>query len=205
MLGPGEIKGSNVIAAKQISDTVAVKSAPCTSQRIYTRDLQETNIMVETTRRAVQGVLYRPRGFPPRREGLVGSQGHEPGASRSQHRAISMRAARLDFLYSYLGHKPDRATAPQAIAEVNAARESIDRRKRRGAPTAKPVVAPLARRDTLVPFSIRIREYDHHTEQVHAAGGSWVRDVMLGLNDDWSRRSRSRRASPQRSSPATRR
>ncbi len=32
-------------------------------------------------------------------------------------------------------------------------------------------------------FSILRREYDHHTEQVHAAGGSWVRDVMLGLND----------------------
>jgi vacuolar iron transporter family protein len=34
-----------------------------------------------------------------------------------------------------------------------------------------------------MPFSILRREYDHHTEQVHAAGGSWVRDVMLGLND----------------------
>ncbi|HXW84813.1 MAG TPA: VIT1/CCC1 transporter family protein [Candidatus Binataceae bacterium] len=32
-------------------------------------------------------------------------------------------------------------------------------------------------------FSITSRQYDHHTEQVHAAGGSWVRDVMLGLND----------------------
>ncbi|MGH7813010.1 MAG: VIT1/CCC1 transporter family protein [Candidatus Binataceae bacterium] len=32
-------------------------------------------------------------------------------------------------------------------------------------------------------FWVRKREYDHHTEQVHAAGGSWVRDVMLGLND----------------------
>ena len=32
-------------------------------------------------------------------------------------------------------------------------------------------------------LSIRRREYDHHTEQVHAAGGTWVRDVMLGLND----------------------
>src|SRR5229473_2562018 len=32
-------------------------------------------------------------------------------------------------------------------------------------------------------LSIRRREYDHHTEQVHAAGGPWVRDVMLGLND----------------------
>src|SRR5215475_3824837 len=32
-------------------------------------------------------------------------------------------------------------------------------------------------------ISIRRREYDHHTEQVHAAGGKWVRDLMLGLND----------------------
>jgi VIT1/CCC1 family predicted Fe2+/Mn2+ transporter len=34
-----------------------------------------------------------------------------------------------------------------------------------------------------VAIAIRQREYDHHTEQVHAAGGSWVRDLMLGLND----------------------
>jgi VIT1/CCC1 family predicted Fe2+/Mn2+ transporter len=34
-----------------------------------------------------------------------------------------------------------------------------------------------------MPIAIRRREYDHHTEQVHAAGGTWVRDLMLGLND----------------------
>lgn len=32
-------------------------------------------------------------------------------------------------------------------------------------------------------ISVRKREYDHHTEQVHAAGGERVRDLMLGLND----------------------
>ena len=32
-------------------------------------------------------------------------------------------------------------------------------------------------------FTVRKREYDHHTEQIHAIGGSWVRDLMLGLND----------------------
>lgn len=32
-------------------------------------------------------------------------------------------------------------------------------------------------------ISIRGREYDHHTEQVHAAGGERIRDLMLGLND----------------------
>jgi vacuolar iron transporter family protein len=32
-------------------------------------------------------------------------------------------------------------------------------------------------------ISIRKREYDHHTEQVHASGGERIRDLMLGLND----------------------
>jgi vacuolar iron transporter family protein len=32
-------------------------------------------------------------------------------------------------------------------------------------------------------FSVLRREYDHHTEQVHAPGGSSLRDLMLGLND----------------------
>jgi len=32
-------------------------------------------------------------------------------------------------------------------------------------------------------FTAFRREYDHHTELIHAAGGPSVRDVMLGLND----------------------
>jgi len=32
-------------------------------------------------------------------------------------------------------------------------------------------------------LSVLKREYDHHTEQIHSAGGPSVRDVMLGLND----------------------
>ncbi|MFZ0890706.1 MAG: VIT1/CCC1 transporter family protein [Candidatus Binataceae bacterium] len=32
-------------------------------------------------------------------------------------------------------------------------------------------------------IAIRKREYDHHTEQVHAPGGRSLRDLMLGLND----------------------
>src|SRR6185437_5279470 len=27
------------------------------------------------------------------------------------------------------------------------------------------------------------REYDHHTEKIHAVGGSSIRDLMLGVND----------------------
>lgn len=32
-------------------------------------------------------------------------------------------------------------------------------------------------------ISIRKREYEHHTEQVHIGAGTRIRDVMLGLND----------------------
>ena len=32
-------------------------------------------------------------------------------------------------------------------------------------------------------FSVFQRDFDHHTEKVHAAGGRRLRDVMLGLND----------------------
>jgi len=32
-------------------------------------------------------------------------------------------------------------------------------------------------------IAIRKREYDHHTEEVHSAGGASIRDLMLGLND----------------------
>jgi len=32
-------------------------------------------------------------------------------------------------------------------------------------------------------FAVLKREYDHHTEKIHAVGGPSVRDVILGLND----------------------
>src|ERR1700721_2874882 len=47
MLGPGEIKGRGVHRRKQISDTVAAQIRRLHESGLYTRDLQETNIMVE--------------------------------------------------------------------------------------------------------------------------------------------------------------
>src|ERR1019366_639036 len=47
MLGPGEIKGRDVHRRKQISDTVAAQVRRLHESGLYTRDLQETNIMVE--------------------------------------------------------------------------------------------------------------------------------------------------------------
>src|SRR5271166_5526149 len=146
MLGPGEIKGRDVHRRKQISDTVAAQIRRLHESGLYTRDLQETNIMVEQNDSGGFNVYF------------IDLEDFRRAASVSWNRRILnlvhldrsigrflCRAARLDFLYSYLGHRPDRAAARKIVAEVKAARESIDRRKRRAAPAADRVVAPLAR------------------------------------------------------------
>ncbi len=145
MLGPGEIKGRNVHRRKQISDAVAAQIRRLHESGLYTRDLQETNIMVEENEAGGFNVYF------------IDLEDFRRAANVSWDRRVTnlvhldrsigrflCRAARLDFLYSYLGHRPDRAAARRMVAEVKATRESIDRRKRRGAPAAERVVAPLA-------------------------------------------------------------
>ena len=145
MLGPAEIKGRNVHRRKQISDTVAAQIRRLHQSGLYTRDLQETNIMVEDNESSGFNVYF------------IDLEDFRRAANVSWDRRIMnlvhldrsigrflCRAARLDFLYSYLGHRPDRAAARKIVAEVIAARESIDRRKHRGAPAAERIVAPLA-------------------------------------------------------------
>jgi tRNA A-37 threonylcarbamoyl transferase component Bud32 len=145
MLGPGEIKGRNVHRRKQISDAVAAQVRRLHESGLYTRDLQETNIMVEESGsggfnvyfidledfRRVANVSWNRRVL-----NLV-------HLDRSIGRFLC-RAARLDFLYSYLGHRPDRSSARKMVAEIQTARESIDRRKRRTAVAQDAVVAPAA-------------------------------------------------------------
>jgi len=145
MLGPNEIKGRDVHRRKQISDTVAAQVRRLHEAGLYTRDLQETNIMVEDNASGGFKVYFIDledfrRTANVSRNRRVLNLVH---LDRSIGRFLC-RAARLDFLYSYLGHRPDRATARKMIADVKAVRESIDRRKLRGAPAAKRVIAPLA-------------------------------------------------------------
>src|SRR6202521_4157899 len=138
MLGPGEIKGRNVHRRKQISDAVAAQVRRLHESGLYTRDLQETNIMVEENQAGGFNVYF------------IDLEDFRRAAKVSWDRRILnlvhldrsigrflCRAARLDFFYSYLGHKPDRATARKIVAEVKAAREAIDRRKRRDVPAAE--------------------------------------------------------------------
>ena len=146
MLGPGEIKGRNVHRRKQISDTVAAQIRRLHESGLYTRDLQETNIMVEDNEAGGFKVYFIDLedfrhvanvSWDRRIRNLV-------HLDRSIGRFLC-RAARLDFLYSYLGHRPDRASARKMISEIKSARDAIDRRKRMTTPTAERVVAPLAR------------------------------------------------------------
>ena len=145
MLGPGEIKGRNVHRRKQISDAVAAQIRRLHESGLYTRDLQETNIMVEENASGGFNVYFIDlEDF--RRAANVSSDRRIMNLvhlDRSIGRFLC-RAARLDFLYSYLGHRPDRATARTMIAEIKAARDSIDRRKRRTSVAQEPVVAPAA-------------------------------------------------------------
>src|SRR6202451_3047097 len=146
MLGPGEIKGRNVHRRKQISDAVAVQVRRLHESGIYTRDLQETNIMVEDNEAGGFKVYFidledfrsaAEVSWDRRMLNLV-------HLDRSIGRFLC-RAARLDFLYSYLGHRPDRAAARKMVAEVKAARESIDRRKRGRTSAPARVAAQLER------------------------------------------------------------
>ena len=145
MLGPGEIKGRNVHRRKQISDAVAAQIRRLHESGLYTRDLQETNIMVEENASGGFKVYF------------IDLEDFRRAANVSWDRRIMnlvhldrsigrflCRAARLDFLYSYLGHRPGRATARKMIAEIKAARDSIDRRKRCATIAQEPVVAPAA-------------------------------------------------------------
>src|SRR5260370_41646179 len=146
MLGRGEIKGRNVHRPKQISDTVAAQIRRLHESGLYTRDLQEPTIMVEDNAHGGFNTYFidledfrRTTNVSWKRR--VTNLVH---LDRSIGRFLC-RAARLDFLYSYLGRKPDRAAARKMISEIKSARDAIDRRKRIATPTAERIVAPLAR------------------------------------------------------------
>jgi hypothetical protein len=131
-LGPGEIKGRDVRRRKRISDTVAKEVRRLHDSGLYTHDLQETNIMVEDDHAGGFKVYF------------IDLEDFRQIATVSWERRILnlvhldrsigrflCRAARLDFLYAYLGRRPARAEARKIVAEILGAREAINRRKHR--------------------------------------------------------------------------
>jgi hypothetical protein len=134
-LGPNEIKGRDVRRRKRISDTVAKEVRRLHDAGLYTHDLQETNIMVEDDDVGGFNVYFIDlEDF--RQAGTVSWDRRILNLvhlDRSIGRFLC-RAARLDFLYAYLGKRPTRAEARKIVAEVMASRIAIERRKDRETP-----------------------------------------------------------------------
>jgi hypothetical protein len=131
-LGPGGIKGRDVRRRKRISDAVAAVVRRCHDAGIYTRDLQETNIMVADDGAGGFHVYFidledfRQSGKVPERQRLI----NLVHLDRSIGRFMS-RASRLDFLYSYLGGRPERREARRIVNEILALRGRIEIRRQR--------------------------------------------------------------------------
>jgi len=97
----------------------------------YTRDLQETNLMLEGQGYGLKIYFtdledFRQLPLVPRRLRLL----NLVHLDRSIGRFVS-RSHRLRFLYNYLGEKPRRAEAHALVARLHGIRQRIERRKRR--------------------------------------------------------------------------
>ena len=131
-LGPNEIKGRDVRRRKGISDTVAKEVRRLHEAGLYTNDLQETNIMVEDDESGGFRIYFID--LEDFRQTTIVSWERRILNLVHLDRSIGRflcRAARLDFLYAYLGRRPTRAEARKIVAEVMASRTAIDQRKRR--------------------------------------------------------------------------
>src|SRR5580658_2378918 len=134
-LGPGGSKGrSDLRRRKDILDAVAREVRRLHDANLYTRDLQETNLMVEDADGAAGGFrvyfldledFRRARSVSWRRRML-----NLVHLDRSVGRFLS-RASRLNFLYTYLGGKPDRTSARKIVSEILAVRGNVARPRAR--------------------------------------------------------------------------
>ena len=133
-LGPGQIKGRDARRRRRILDNVARHVRRIHDARLYTRDLQETNVMVADDEGQGFRVWFldledfrrlRRVGWPQRARNLI-------HLDRSIGRFLC-RAARLAFLYAYLGGKPERAEARKIVHQLLVLREQMERRHRRRA------------------------------------------------------------------------
>lgn len=131
-LGPGGVKGRDVRRRKKISDLLAAEVRRLHGSGLYTRDLQETNLMVADDGANGFKIYFidledfrRARKISMRQRLL-----NLVHLDRSIGRFLC-RAARLDFLYAYVGHRPERSEARKIVGEILAMRAQIDRRKLR--------------------------------------------------------------------------
>ncbi|MGB6089958.1 MAG: lipopolysaccharide kinase InaA family protein, partial [Candidatus Binataceae bacterium] len=144
-LGPGEVKGRDARRRRRILAAVAREVKRMHDAGIYTRDLQETNVMVADDGAEGFRVWFIDlEDF--RRERGNGGVSRERRIRNLVHldRSIGRflcRAARLAFLYDYLGARPERGEARRMVRDILAMRSRIDSGRARRKP--HPVSASL--------------------------------------------------------------
>ncbi|HEY6395786.1 MAG TPA: lipopolysaccharide kinase InaA family protein, partial [Candidatus Binataceae bacterium] len=129
-LGPHSAMGRDYRRRKRISDVLASEIRRLHDAGLYTRDMQETNLMIEENGAGGYKIHFidledfrRARAVSWRKRML-----NLVHLDRSIGRFLC-RAARLDFLYAYLGRRPPRAEAREIVSEILALRARIERRR----------------------------------------------------------------------------
>jgi tRNA A-37 threonylcarbamoyl transferase component Bud32 len=116
---------------RKVSERVAAEIRRLHDAGIYTRDLQETNLMIEE--RGGQLALYFVDFEDFRRAAQVSFERRMLNLvhlDRSVGRFVS-RSLRLRFFYDYLGRRPARDEARQVIRQYAAVRARVERRAKR--------------------------------------------------------------------------
>ncbi len=133
-LGPRGVKGRDARRRRRILDAVAREVRRMHDAGVYTLDLQETNVMVAEDETGGFRVYFidledirRARSVSWQRRML-----NLVHLDRSIGRFLC-RAARLAFLYSYLGSRPDRGEVRRIVGEIGAIRAAVEGRHARRA------------------------------------------------------------------------
>jgi hypothetical protein len=115
---------------KAVSDALATELRRMHDAGIFTRDLQETNIMVEEIAGALRFYFldledFRRASILPQRRRML----NLVHLDRSIGRFVS-RAGRLDFLYGYLGRRLDREARRKAVNDYLKVRRAVERARK---------------------------------------------------------------------------
>lgn len=112
----------------EITRTVAAAVRRMHESGLYTRDLQETNLMLEAGREGLRTYFVDLEDFVrARRVSLRRRLLNLVHLDRSVGRFVG-RAGRLRFLYAYLGEQPGRAEIRRTVGQILRIRARLDRR-----------------------------------------------------------------------------
>lgn len=127
---------------KAVAEALAREIRRLHDAGLYTRDLQETNVMVRKERDGLRFYFLDLEDF--RRARTVSWRRRMLNLvhlDRSIGRFVS-RTGRLHFLYSYAGRDPDRVARKRLVSQYLEVRRSVDRAHRRKLPAGPGVGAP---------------------------------------------------------------